>query len=924
VESSLESTNNKLLGREASEPEATKGFSAYSLKLLYLFLAALALRLWFNFATDHVNSAIASDASEYIRYATALSKLNWLAPQFGPEWKEFIITGPSFPFFLWLCSLTATNVVSADITVFLVAQSVLSSLTVVLIALIGKNLWDNKTGMIAGYLAAFYPAFIVNSGRLYSETFATFIEIAAVLIITQIAKEGPNRVVHRWHWLKYVLLGALLIVLQLTRSSMILLTGATLLFVFISGARGARLNLINWRKGSANVAMVLFGCATVLAPWLLFEKTAFNKLSLVVDRVGHYNLFIGTDTEIQGFLSYPYPDGRGIEQKSFLQLVKESYKKSPSRFVKLMLDKPARLYKFPWNDFRTAIGPVAMPAQVAFHQFILLLAIIGLAIAVPFVAKNQNEEQDEVHDKNEDDNCGQILGKAAVLLIIVLNLPYLAFITVPRYNLMAIPAIIILAAAAIGALVTLLKNNKLARAPKLVCLAAVFLFVYLRDDLRAPFSFGAADSLSLYIVQGTDLLTRSLITTFGTLTLLASLWFCIPLLTTGAMKVTTGRVFVVLLVAALLPLSLFPQRANGRFQEGLITFSTPGDMLTGQIPVERATAISGPSMSWFLLVDSDLGQLPNQQFEIELNGKKITTPAMPSLAALDDWHYLKRNSTVGNYLECSYIFDCLSREAARRNTDLRQWFVIPLSAEQQTAIEKNKSAEIAIIQKSSQPTTLFTTARLSNNKQFIPSRKVYSWEKAFYGVENDQGLTCPRYDEAVPKRSVTWTIKAQGKSEELSGIDLNVRLIAVQNIATENNTTPLKNIAKIEKASGFGNATLNLNKSSLSEGQLAGISVKLAYAPDYRPEAHIVNDLLETKPQLTLHWLDQAGAKQTMDLPWLSKPHEKFALLLPLDLRQIDGSQFSVVCAYPDNNCQIELTSCVLNCHPLRSRQELF
>ncbi len=910
MESSQESLNSK------------KGLKERPLALLYLFFAALALRLWFNFATSHVNAATASDASEYLRYATALSKLNWLAPQFGPEWKEFVISAPAFPFFLWLCSLLTTSAVSADINIFLLAQSLISSLTVVLIALIGKNLWDNKTGLIAGYLAAFYPAFIVNSGRLYSETFATSIEVAALFILAQSAREEQNRRSGPWRWLKYVLLGALLVVLQLTRSSMILLTATALVFVFITGAKAQRLNLANWKRGATNVALTFLGCATVLTPWLLFEQTAFNKLSLVVDRVGHYNLFVGTNTEIQGFLSYPYPDGRGIEQKNFLQLVKESYKKSPSRFIKLMLDKPARLYKFPWNDFRTAIGPASMPVQVAFHQLILLLAVIGLAFAIPFSPKNRNPETKEQEAADEATSIEQALGKAAVLLIIGLNLPYLAFITVPRYNLMAMPALILLAAAAIGALTTLLKDNKLAKAPKLLCLSSIFLLIYLRDDLRAPFSFGGTDSVSLYFVQGTDLLTRSLFTTFATLTLLGSLWFCLPLLNNRQGIANTGRIFVALLAAALLPLSLFPQRANGRFQEGLITLSVPGVTITGQIPVAECSAFSAPSTSWFLLVDSDLGQLPNQQFDIELNGKKVTAPAMPSLAALDDWHNLKHNSAVGNYLECSYIFDCLSREAAMTNTELRQWFIIPLNAEQKAQLEKTKSAEVSIVQKSSEPTTLFTAARL-NNKQLIPSRKVYSWEKAFYGVENDQGLTCPRYDEVVPKRSATWTVKAQGKSEELSGVDLNVRLIAVENTAAAANVQQ-EQIQEKSTTSGTASVTLKLDKDSLSEGQLMGIAINLAYAPNYRPEAHILKDSVETKPQLTLHWLDPAGAKQTMNLPWLAKPQEKLTLLLPLDLRQIDGREFRVSCAYPDKDCQIEISSSILNCHPLWSKQELF
>ena len=299
---------------------------------------------------------------------------------------------------------------------------------------------------------------------------------------------------------------------------------------------------------------------------------------------------------------------------------------------------------------------------------------------------------------------------------------------------------------------------------------------------------------------------------------------------------------------------------------------------------------------------------------------------MPSIAALDDWHYLKSNSSIGSYLECTYIFDCLSREAGLTNTQLRQWFVMPLSAEQQASIEQKRLAEISIVQKTSQPTTLFATTKSigSSDKQLIPSLDIYSWEKAFYGVENDQGLTCPRYDKIVPKRNANWTIQAQGKSEELSGIDVNVRLIHVDTAVPLSTISTQPNYSEIDRMTGKDSVTLKLDKTRLNDGQLMGIGIKLAYAPTYLAQVHFTEDLLKSKPQLKLSWLDHSGKKQTMKLPWLPKPNGNFALLVPLDLKQLDGSQFGVSCDFPDKDCQIELSSHILDCHPLRSKQELF
>ncbi len=895
MESSLESTNNKLLSTEASEPAVEKSCSRTSLNLLYLFIAALAIRLWFNFGTEHVNAAAASDASEYLRYATALSKLSWGALSFGPEWKEFVITGPAFPFFLWLCSFaTFSPVNSQHLDVYLVAQSAISALTALLIAVIGKNIWNKKVGLVGGYIAAFYPAFIINSGRLYSETFATFIEVAALAILTTSKLQEQKY--------KYALLGALLVVLQLTRSSMILFSAACIVLAFIAGAQASSLSKINWRSAITNLAIVLLGSLAVLAPWLWFEKTAFDKVSLVVDRVGHYNLFVGTNSTIQGFLSYPYPDGRGIEKKSFFTLVKEAYKTSPNRFIKLMLDKPARLYKFPWNDFRTPIGPIKMAGQVAFHQIILLLAIIGLGLGLIFSPKEKH-----------------ILGKTAVIGALAINLPFLAFITVPRYNLMAMPSLILLAAAGVCALISILRENKLARAPKIVAASALFLFVFLRDDLRAPFGAGDSSATALYFVQGTDLLTRSLIATIALMILLGGLWLCVNLLAKQSTKAgATGHIFVALLSIALLPLTLFPQRANGRMKEGILSLSRPGEQINGKIPITNLVALQ-EKREWFLLVDSDLGQLPRENFNIALNGSKVIAPAMPSIAALDNWHYLKHHKPGQAYLECTYIFDCLSSVANLNNSELRQWFVIPVSAEQRALITKQKVAEISISQNSSTPSNFFSAAEHTKHKNVIPSRAVYSWEKAFYGVENDQGLTCPRYDEIVAKRNSQWSLSYKGKSEALSDLDLNVRLISVKS-----NHEQTKTPERLISVKGSEKADLALTKLDLQEGDLAGVSATLSYAEGYRPEAHFSSELNNAKPLLQLHWLDADGSEQIMDLPYLSKPQPRFSVFLPLDLKQINGSQFRVSCSYPDKDCQIELAAKVLDCHPLFSEQELF
>lgn len=890
------------------------------LSLLYLFIAALMLRLWYNFGTDHVNGYGAADAAEYLRYATALSKLNFITPTFGPEWKEFTISGPVFPIFLLLCSkLTFNQFDATNSNVFLAAQSIISALTVVLMAWCASGLWNSTTGYWAGYLGAFYPGFIVNTGRLYSETFATFLETAAaaILINLLIDEEAPPQTAQNLRSLSFIILGVLLVLLQLTRSSMILLSIVAIVLVIVNNARGKPRE---WKNGLKAGLLVSLGMALMLAPWLLFQKSAFNRMSPIVDRVGQYNLFIGTNTETQGYLSYPYPDGRGIENKSFYTLTKEAYKKSPSRFIKLALDKPARLYKFPWNDFRTNIGPLPFQAQVLLHQLIILLSLCGLCLGLTLTGKGTT--------KKKRINWNLLTARAVLVLLIVLNLPYLAFITVPRYNLLAMPSVIILAAAALTTLLALLRENRTARAPKIAIAAALFLLIYLRDDLKSPFFFGTAETASIYIVQGADRLARSIISSAGAAALFASVFCCIRLMR-GAK--TAARTITIIVAIGAVALCSLTQRANGRPGEGIITLARPGEKLSGQIFVPKDSLKDSGHNQWFLLIDGDKGQLLKNQFTVAINGKTLRTPFIACLAALDDWHYMKTNSDNTSYLECFYIFDCLSAPASITNSELRQWFAAPLTTAQIAQIGELGYLDLAIEQKADTPSTIFSAAPFGIDKNgakasLIPARKLYSWEKTFYGVENDAGFTDPRYDEKVPTRKSNWRLTYKDTTEDLADLDANIRLIKVtfekpakQGAQSRSKETELR-------AEGLGDACLCIKKELIDNSKMQLLTVEIDFKRNTATEKTQIADPVALAPDLYLTWVSR-GKTHKMPIPGLIKitpTSSPLSLSLPVYLQLTGGSDHQLHCNYPSNSCSIKLSAQALDCHPVYSPQEIF
>jgi hypothetical protein len=935
---SPENTNNSTSeNAEMVEVLATDGSNGLSsVNLLYLFGAALLIRLWFNFGTEHINCYGVSDASEYLRYATAISKLNLSLPIFGPEWKEFAISGPTFPFFLVLCSFVSFSPFEANnSSLFLTAQSVISALTAVFTGWIAGKLWNGKTGLWAGYIAAIYPGFIVNTGRLYSETFATFLEMAAMAILTSLFLKSLTAPAvlrtSKLHVLAmktapYLGLGVVLVLLQLTRSSMILFTFAALILVVAQSLRG---QLSNWKMALLAGITVVAGMMIVLAPWFAFQKAAFDKMTPIVDRVGQYNLFIGTNTDTEGFLSYPYPDGRGIEKKNFATLFKEAFKKSPSRSIKLALDKPARLYKFPWNDLRVPIGPISFQLQVLLHQLIILLSFCGLCLALLVDAKDPKDANDHSPlSKN------LLSARCSLLLLIALNLPYLLFITVPRYNLTAMPAFIILAAAGLTTLLNLLKRNQLAKAPKVAVIAALFLLIYLRDDLRAPFAFNNNQAATLYIVQGTEAerLVRSLICSIGGAVFFAGLYISISLMH-GAKF--CARFLTAAIAVPAIALCLFTQRANGRPGEGIITIERPGVKLSGQIFVPRQV-LTDTDVQWFLLIDSDKGQLLKQQFDLLLNGKKLTAAPISSISTLDDWHYLKQLADRSWYLDCSYIFDCLAQPTGLSNTDLRQWFALPVTAEQLAQINKVGYINIDIVQKSTSPSTLFCAAtKETSSKQkvnLIPSRTLYSWEKAFYGVENDAGLTDPRYDDKLPLRESKWSVISDvEKISEVINMDLNIRLIKVK-VERPASTYPKQNAVE-----GENQATLDIADDLISQGRQL-LTANLNWVKNSATEAikepqkiSLIEPVLSV-PEFFVTW-NNNGQIEKMPLrvmPKLNDNESPLSISIVTDLAQAKGSNFKLHCSYPskdgypDKHLQIKLSASHLGCHPLFSPQEIF
>jgi 4-amino-4-deoxy-L-arabinose transferase-like glycosyltransferase len=703
--------------------------------LLYLsvFSLTVLLSLWFNFGTQHINCINSCDASEYIRDAngliTALQSPPpvWLgaviqclgleargavAPQFAGL-GELVKGGPIFPAFIAL-SFIASGTHSDYAPVFF--QCILSAIAAVLVAATAERAYTRQAGWIAGVIFALYPGFIVNTGRLYSESFGVFL-FACVLYLAMREFEGKNSLRHLF-WL-----GFALICLQLTRSTMTVLTLTMLPICWCQQPREQRL------KGTL---VLLAGMLSVLVPWAVLQQAALGKASLVVDRTGNYNYFIGNNQKGQGWLTFPYPDGANVEKKSLEYLTEKAVTDSPSKWAKLAFDKPVRLFKFPWNDWRVPIGPVSPSMQVMFHQLVLALCFLGIPLSFATIGDATPGTRQKAWQR------GFLLG------LLLMSLSYLSFITCPRYNLLAMPLVILFAAAAVSSLAQL--SGQRMRQVGALSVTLIALFFVARLTMM-PYIVAAGIKPALALI---------LICSIKAVFLIASVAAAFALLQSLSGKQTVAKVLTVVLAIVVLPFVCLPLRAHGRAFEWKCPFTAAGQRIEQMIPLAPRSLAELSSRQCYLLIDGNGTRSLTPGCTIEVNGVKVDGPVIPGLDAVQDFSQLKRVSNGNIFFEGEYIFDCMSLLAGRSNSDLRQWLLVPVPAAafapthgvlpsalhvvlQRTAADTN-----AVVDRQA---AIFGSYRSGDSKDPVPTVNSYSWEKAFYGVENDNDLTDPRLDD---------------------------------------------------------------------------------------------------------------------------------------------------------------------------------
>jgi 4-amino-4-deoxy-L-arabinose transferase-like glycosyltransferase len=224
----------------------------------------LMLRLAFGLAY-WINQPLTHDEQEYLALARSLrsgSGFVYTGVESGTA--QQIGRAPGYP--LFLAALDAGRLLPDRVPVRVkVAQSVLGAVIVMLIGLVAMAAAGPRTGIVAAWLAAFYPPLISMSAYALSETLYCALALGTVMLL----QRGVDRA--DWRWIAGS--GALAGIAALTRPAM-------LFFVMLA---------CSWlllRRRAPHALAFALAAAVVIAPWTIRNIRVYDRFVLIASEGG--------------------------------------------------------------------------------------------------------------------------------------------------------------------------------------------------------------------------------------------------------------------------------------------------------------------------------------------------------------------------------------------------------------------------------------------------------------------------------------------------------------------------------------------------------------------------------------------------------------------------------------------------------------
>jgi 4-amino-4-deoxy-L-arabinose transferase-like glycosyltransferase len=324
----------------------------------------------------------------------------------------------------------------------------LGAATIVLVGLIGRAVAGERVGIVAAALLAVYPDAWMADGSLQAETAAMFTTALSVLLAY-----------HCWQrpgWRRFAALGAAVGAAALARSELVLLVLALLLPLALLAPGAADLRRrVRWLAAGALAALVVVG------PWAGYNLVRFREPALLSTQLGALLAAANCDTTYYGPLLgyFSIPCAREIQQREIRPGLDQSeqdsiYRREALEYARghigrvpvVMAARAGRVLGL-FNPGQQAqidafLGPYGVGlTRTALYSF---QAVAVLAVAGAILLRRRRTAP-----------VFPLLAPASVVLVTVVVTYGLT-----RFRFAAMPALIVLAAVAIDAVIVRVRRER--------------------------------------------------------------------------------------------------------------------------------------------------------------------------------------------------------------------------------------------------------------------------------------------------------------------------------------------------------------------------------------------------------------------------------------------------------------------------------
>jgi tetratricopeptide (TPR) repeat protein len=385
---------------------------------------------------------------------------------------------PLYPYFL----ASVYRIFGHDYWIARMIQFLIGSLSCVLIYFLGKRIFNNRTAVIAGGMAAFYGVLIYFEGELLIPVLLVFLDLLFLLALFWAHEKRSS-----WWWF---LCGALLGLSALARPNIMLVGTGIFLWILLRSKKNSKVV----SKSAVYAGFFILGAVLVISPVTLRNYIKGDDFVLIASQ-GGMNFYIGNNPQSDGVSAIlpgarttwwgSYEDGIRMAEESTQKSLKPSevsnfwYKQGfkfaadePLTFLKLMVKKLALF----WNGnelsnnldlyFFARMSPIMKPLIWHFFVYFPLGLIVPLAIVGIILAH-----------KNKKD----VLILEIFLFLYMLSV--ILFFVTARYRVPVLPVLILFSAFSLDRFSSMIKKGDFLRFGKYVL---IFLVIMIPANIQIP------------------------------------------------------------------------------------------------------------------------------------------------------------------------------------------------------------------------------------------------------------------------------------------------------------------------------------------------------------------------------------------------------------------------------------------------------